>query len=50
MIVYTVPGLETDLWKYYNCITPENCSTLQFFLFVCMCLVLILIKFQHPKT
>jgi hypothetical protein len=22
---YTVPGLETDRWKYYNCLIPESC-------------------------
>jgi hypothetical protein len=29
--LHTVPGLETDWWKYYNCIIPESCSTLRFF-------------------
>jgi hypothetical protein len=48
-VAITVPGLETDRWKYYNCIIPESCSTLRFFLFVCMCLELVLTKLQHPK-
>ncbi len=45
----TVPSLETDRWKYYNCIIPESCSTLRFFLFVCMCLELVLTKLQHSE-
>ncbi len=28
----TVPSLETDWWKYYNCTIPESYSALQFFL------------------
>ncbi len=47
---YTVPGLETDRWKCYNCIIPKSCRALRFFLFVCMCLLLVLTKFQCPKT
>ncbi len=46
----TVPGLETDRWKCCNCIIPESCSALIFFLFVCMCLLLVLTKCQHPMT
>ncbi len=46
----TVPGLEIDRWKYYNCIIPESCSALRFFLFIFMCLVLVLTKFQRPRT
>jgi hypothetical protein len=49
-LVNTVPSLETDRWKYYNCIIPECCRAVQFFPFVSMCLVLILTKFKLPKT
>ncbi len=44
------PGLEINRWKYYKCIIPESCSALRFFLFIFMCLVLVLTKFQRPRT
>jgi hypothetical protein len=50
LLTCTVPGLETDRWKYYNCIIPESCRAVQFLLFVSMCLVLVLSKFKLPKT
>jgi hypothetical protein len=48
--ICTVPDLETDRWKYYNCIIPGSCSALRFFLFLYMCLVLVQTKFQCPTT
>ncbi len=41
----TVPGLEIDRWKYCNSTIPEICCALRFFLFIFMCLVLVLTKF-----
>jgi hypothetical protein len=46
----TVPGLETDRRKYYNCIIPGGCNALWFCLFAFLCLVLVLTKFQRTKT
>jgi hypothetical protein len=47
---FTFRKTEIDQIKYLNCIIPESLSVLCFFLFICVCLVLVLTKFQHPKT